>query len=369
MLILTICSFRKRRGGCRYSADGAVISRLGDGHKLVARRAKVLSWLQSDPKSRFQGLPLHRVTYNRGLRCGPDFGGEEEAGEYLPAVERYDGRLYRALGDEGKLALLCTRHHVLILSGLYGLVTPEESIQLYSCPVIPSAASATLWTNLPPTLTDLLVHYIREHSLTRVWDLTANRTYRRLVNWKQLAKAIGKGAQVLHCFSATAAGDNALPAFGDLLRDHLLREPEPAAIEPDVPRDLGQERVVFSSTPEPPHDWPREQYLAVRDLADEVDRNRRGVVRYLQLKGIPDPHSLGAWIEVAAPYGVPHEVVGWMRTVNELRNKLIYKGVPLGKAFGRFRSACERLRAQARSEGHQIEEFDTDWDSIAGPPT
>ena len=81
-----------------------------------------------------QGNLLSEHNFNRALNKGTDFGGHHTA-DYLPAVHRYDGRFFLALGTDGRKNLDGSRHHTLFLSGLYGLLCPSEPIQLYSCPL------------------------------------------------------------------------------------------------------------------------------------------------------------------------------------------------------------------------------------------
>jgi hypothetical protein len=310
---------------------------------------------------------------NVGLVAGPDFGGSDLGGLYRPAIERYHGRFFRALGDEGRLRALETRHHMLILSGLYGLVPPGEPIQDYSCPVTRSAASYNLWRRSSPSLTWMLRRYIEANHVRDVVELTANTTYRSLVEWGQVRKGLaGVGGRVLHAFCASAAGDNALAAFGDLMRDHLLRDDGLGGIDVDKPWTSGDEMFVLSAVDLPPRGWPREQSPPVRDLEDEVERNRRGVVRYLN--GLETPPR-GRWPSFQARIDglrragrITVDEAEAMHTVRELRNQLVYGQVRLGRRLSEFRHASEYLRKRARADDRRlsIEELETDWDELVG---
>ena len=75
-------------------------------------------------------------------------------------------------GVEGKEKLLRSQHHVLILSGLYGLVTPTEPIQLYSCPIEEGLKIQEIWKK-HNSLTRILVEYIKINKIKRVFDFTS----------------------------------------------------------------------------------------------------------------------------------------------------------------------------------------------------
>ena len=177
-------------------------------------------------------------------------------------MNRYDGRFFLALGTDGRKSLAESRHHTLFLSGLYGLLRPSESIQLYSCPL--SVQVAKLW-NSDSLLTELLCEYMRSCGVAKIFDLTGVDAYRRLIDWPQVAKT---GAKVLHCFSTSAAGDSALPYFGKLLASNLLdlSENELAGVQPET--EMGS--VRFRSLPQPSSGYPEEvaAILAARDEAD-----------------------------------------------------------------------------------------------------
>lgn len=151
-----------------------------------------------------------------------------------------------------------SRHHVLFLSGLYGVVRPFESIQLYSCPL--SAAIADEWRK-SDVLTSVLISYARLHHITRVLDLTAVNAYRDLVDWQALTQFMG--VQVLHAFDAMGMGDNALVPFARLMKDQLLdtSEQELMAITSDERRGT----VTFRSLANAPPGLPAEKSL---DLAE-----------------------------------------------------------------------------------------------------
>ena len=253
VLFLTICSFTKARGGePAYDEKSAITSVLSPESKdrLLGRREAVRQIVTGQADLELQGNPLSEHVFNSTLAKGVDFGGRHTAA-YLPAVHRYDGRFFLALGTDGRENLAGSRHHTLFLSGLYGLLCPSEPIQIYSCPL--SAQVAERW-NSDSLLTELLCEYMRRCSVAKIFDLTGVDAYRRFIDWPQVAET---GAEVLHCFSTSAAGDSALPYFGKLLASDLLdlSEDELVGVQPET--EVGN--VRFESLIQ----YPEEELAAI----------------------------------------------------------------------------------------------------------
>lgn len=230
ILFLSICSLTKSTAGdTQYLKEASIISKLPPelAKRLLARRNEVRRLVRESGEIEWQGVPLSQLEFNQKLTAGPDFGGRRTA-NFLPAVERYEGRFYQALGLDRKKKLAESKHNVLLLSGLYGLLRPLEPIQLYSCPLKHQVAD--LWID-DDLLTDLLCEYIRARRIAKVIDLTAMDAYRRLIDWERVAES---ETEVLHVVDAMAAGDYALTPFGRLLGTELLRltEDELIALEP-----------------------------------------------------------------------------------------------------------------------------------------
>ena len=218
VLFVSICSLTKTRGGNdAYDADEAIASELPPrlARKLIWRRERIRQLAAETSDVAWQGVALAELEYNRHLMQGPDFGGDSRA-RYRPAVERYEGRFFLGMGADRAAAIRASKHHLLLLSGLYGILRPFEPIQLYSCPLASSVAQ--LWRN-DGILTEVLSSYVVERSIERIIDLTAVDAYRRLVDWEEVS---GYGAQILHCFHVMGAGDYALIPFGQALRGRLI---------------------------------------------------------------------------------------------------------------------------------------------------
>ena len=218
VLFLTNCSLTKSPdGGTEYDEGQAITSVLAGplGDRLLKRRASVFQLIKQATDFDWQGTPASKLEFNRELTSGPDLGGRHTA-TYLPALDRYQGRFFKALGVEGKQRLVESKHHTLFLSGLYGLLRPMEPVQLYSCPLAPRVAE--LWRK-DALLTEVLCDYIERFEIAHIIDLTAIDAYRQLIDWNKVAET---NAEVLHGFDVMAAGESALVFFGECMAEQLL---------------------------------------------------------------------------------------------------------------------------------------------------
>ena len=136
----------------------------------------------------------------------------------MPAMGRYRGRFYQELDPEETGLLAESTHHWLIASALYGLVTPKELIQRYSCHTLDDPTLAEIWTSRG-LLTSVLLEYIRAFGVGMIVDLTADASYHRLFNWDRVSRHV----QLVRAFGAQNAGPGLLPALGLLAREQLLQ--------------------------------------------------------------------------------------------------------------------------------------------------
>lgn len=251
VFFLTTCSLNKAEGGAPGYDEGAAIASLLSPvlrERFLERREAVRQLVKNDARLTWQGVPLSKLYFNAGLARGPDFGGRATP-VYLPAIHRYDGRFLQAVGPEGRRHLTESIHHTLFLSGLYGLVRPLEPVQLYSCPLSHQVAERWAADGL---LTDVLCDYLERCGLAKVFDLTAIDAYRRLVDWDRVRQRV----EVLHCFDAMGAGDDALISFGKVLASDLLNRSEDALV--GVRPETMAGRVGFMSSARPPSGYPNE---------------------------------------------------------------------------------------------------------------
>ena len=242
ILFLSICSLTKSTDGDNdYSETDSIASLLPreQAQRLLARRDKVRRFVQGSGQVDWQGIPLNQLEFNRDLAAGQDFGGRRTA-NFLPALDRYQGRLFQALGPDRKQKVAESKHHLLLLSGLYGLLRPLEPIQLYSCPL--KYQIAEIWDE-DDLLTDVLCEYIRNQRIAKVIDLTAMDAYRKLIDWERVSNS---ETEVLHVLDTMAAGDYALTAFGRLLASDLLQRTEVELVNLEHGSRL--ESTIFQST-------------------------------------------------------------------------------------------------------------------------
>ena len=289
VLFVSICSLTKAGGGHHdYAADEAIAPKLTErlAKKLVWQRERIRRLVRETPEVTWQGVALPELEYNRHLVRGPDFGGDSQA-SYRPAVQRYEGRFFLGLGSDREDAIRASSHHMLLLSGLYGVLRPFEPIQLYSCPL--TASVAKLWRD-DDILTEVLSSYVVERSIERIVDLTAVGAYRGLVDWREVS---GYGAQVLHCFHAMGAGDYALIPFAKALRSRLLgmSEGELLSLEPDHWMD----GIAFRALPAPARGFPDEAAAIVAAQAEEdiVEAHAISAVDEVLSGGNPDSSATG----------------------------------------------------------------------------
>ena len=247
ILFLTNCSLTKATGGepdYDHAASIAAVLSPTLARQLLARRAQAWRLMQS-PAFRWKDKAVSALPFNRDLAQGPDLGGRRSV-LYLPATERYQGRFFQALGESGRQALRTSPHHVLFLSGLYGLLRPAEPVQLYSCPL--DEGVSDVWGR--DHLTAVLREYIERFGILRIIDMTAMDNYRALIDWDDIEQT---GADVLHGFDIMAPGDQALTAFGICMGRRLLpmTEDELIGLETGTQFDTVMFRA-FAPSPEAP---------------------------------------------------------------------------------------------------------------------
>lgn len=216
VLVLCCCSNRKLAGETEgYNHDHSPRVLFGNrGDELLQARAQVRQLMLDGARSA-DGTRLNDLPHNAELVNGPDFGGRT-SGRYMPAQFRYRGRFYTEV-DPDEIGLLGESiHHWLIVSALYGLVGPKESIQRYSCHTEDNREITEIWRS--GLLTSLLLHFIRDSDVAVVVDLLADESYHELVDWNKLAD---HRVKVLRAYGDQNAGPGLLPALGDFARDTL----------------------------------------------------------------------------------------------------------------------------------------------------
>jgi pimeloyl-ACP methyl ester carboxylesterase len=220
-LILIACSHTKELGG-HIGYNGQPVNWVVEPNlrqRIIAKRSYVFGVLK-DAKlaDGFErgGNRAHQLA-NQSLRHGPDLGGMNANAEeisYLPAWQRYRGRIYVPVADASWRNYLQNRHkiRVLIMSGLYGLIEPEELIQNYDVHLtdthIESGNSvSSMWTEL---YTECIENYVRHAYRDRkvhIFNLLCDHHYVDAVKWHKLPRE----CSVFHLASPTIEDIALLP--------------------------------------------------------------------------------------------------------------------------------------------------------------
>lgn len=256
VLFLCSCSNRKLAGGesAYRPLDSMPLAIPRRAPDLIEARRKAFSRIRDGAIS-VQGTPLRELPYNADppLAPGPDLGGTVR-GRYMPAMSRYCGRFFQELNPGERGALRESAHRWIIVSALYGLLTPEEPIQRYSCHTEDDADIAGIWKK-GGLLTSLLLEYFRVFDVRLIVDLMAEDSYHRLFNWEKIEKRV----EILRAFGDQNAGPALLPALGFLARNRLLQAPaeEMFGIKEDRTYHTDYEDVVLARS----HSKPPEPFL------------------------------------------------------------------------------------------------------------
>jgi pimeloyl-ACP methyl ester carboxylesterase len=258
-LILIACSHSKRDGGGNLRGPGPAswIPQRGLRQRVISKRSYVYSVLK-DAKlaDGFErgGNRAHQPA-NRPLKHGPDLGGNTVVGEeglYVPAWERYSGRIYSQITKDSWKTYIktCDRMQVLIMSGLYGLLDPKECIQNYDVHLtdthIESGASiSSTWLELYTECLQTYVQHSYRNRKVKIFNFLCDRHYVDAVRWHSLPGE----CSVYHLASRTVQDVDLLPPAGTIL-DAILRDPD--RLEEFEREDAGTEYEVSAFGQPPP---------------------------------------------------------------------------------------------------------------------
>jgi hypothetical protein len=329
ILILTICSNTKITSGeiIKGKYTGGIINFLPQDlvDPLYGVRYKMRNLITSGKVSR-HGKLLREMPFNADLIDGPEFNGNRSEGLYMPAIQRYNGRFFRSLGDEQERVNLAsvTKHHLLIISGLYGILTPSELIQCYSCHVPDHPDIARYWTE-NDLLTELILAYIKRFNINKVFDFMADDSYRNLISWGILRDATNKN--VLHCFSEQFAGPALLPSLGFLSKEFLTNysKDDLFNIAPYEKIKIPNDEINFLPSNDPIFPLAREMEELKIETKDKIGRIRRNYINILgvalQIKDIDYFGSFSENVNKLRRIVGRHEpdIAGKMKRFNEIR--------------------------------------------------
>jgi hypothetical protein len=164
-LFIIPCSAAKYAGGnLNDSALSDPLKECVSSHAyavLLETRARVIDQIQANEK--FQTFKYKK---NVGIMPGPDFGGSDASGRYLPAITRYAGTLYSVEGLKVAVDRLLTSDgypKLMILSALYGPLHPLSPIQDYN--LMMSDLPARQWQISFP---GIMESYVRQNAISRI---------------------------------------------------------------------------------------------------------------------------------------------------------------------------------------------------------
>jgi pimeloyl-ACP methyl ester carboxylesterase len=257
-LILIACSHGKREGGDNLQgpAPASWIPQRELRQRVISKRSYVYSVLK-DAKlaDGFErgGNRAHQPA-NQHLRHGPDLGGNTVLGQegfYRPAWQRYNGRIYSRISNEAWAQYLQSRDRVrvLIMSGLYGLVDPEEWIQNYDVHLtdthLESGASvSSMWLEFYTECLQTYVKHSRRNRKVKIFNFLCDHHYVDAVQWHSLPRE----CSVYHLASSTLEDVDLLPPAGTIL-DAILSEPERLEEFEREDRDAEYEISAFGQPP------------------------------------------------------------------------------------------------------------------------
>ncbi len=297
VLFVTICSNNKKAGGkAGYDSSKSLPTRVGGqlGAEILHGRARVLELIKKGGKTR-GGIRISELFGNHALVKGPDLGGADPDGRYLPAAQRYGGSFFAQLGPDADSLLSSGPASVAVLSGLYGTLLAGEPIQDYSCHLNDHPAIRTVWAG-SGLATDAVVGLVKALGVEKVLDFTALHSHRYLLDWDTIRKNAPGG--VLHLFGERTTGNSLLTPLGAVARALLSgqTEEELLCLQNGQFLQAETERIYCHSGDRPPRDLPHElrDEVAMFDACDEVVRMAREVRRRLYAldpafedKGIP----------------------------------------------------------------------------------
>jgi len=214
LMIVVCCNNKKSGGGALYDRESSIASKLQPelADELLEARGRIFDWIAKGGKT-CSGDTMRELPRNQALVKGPDFGGKATGAHYLMAAERYQGAFYSELGADGPALLTQGGASVLVLSGLYGILRPAESIQDHLCHFNDHPTIRNTLTR-KDLLTRAVNDFIRKTGVKTVLDFTALHSYRYLLDWDQVSREVQ--GRVLHLFGERTTGVELLTPLGSL---------------------------------------------------------------------------------------------------------------------------------------------------------
>jgi cytoplasmic iron level regulating protein YaaA (DUF328/UPF0246 family) len=266
ILILISCSGKKKTETEEFKAQNFINSISENKEKFLEKRKEIKKLIQTYKVEDRELREGNRgvIGENIELIDGPDFAGNIEEKRYLPAYKRYKGRFFIQLNEEDWEKAKEKGYHILIISGLYGLISFEDSIQDYNCHLTDvitggTGDQGTLVDYWIDTLTDGLKEYIKNNNIDMIIDLISEESYQHSIKWEEIEE--DKELRILHRVFEKEAGPGSsffLTNLGRFFKNDIInKSPEEVRkIKVSKPGDLhliernyfkGNDRIIFES--------------------------------------------------------------------------------------------------------------------------
>lgn len=129
--------------------------------EVIAARALVMQSIRGETR-----YLTEKCEKNGLIVDGPDIGGNETKGLYMPALKRYKGNLYSAPNLKPTIESMLgsdSSPQIIILSALYGPLHPNTQIQDYNLKI--SDKPARIWGK---AFIPFLEDYVKQNGITKV---------------------------------------------------------------------------------------------------------------------------------------------------------------------------------------------------------
>ena len=132
-------------------------------YSIISVRKNLLETIKQKQK-----YVSNKCSKNKNIKYGADFGLHDLSGKYLPAIDRYTGKLYSEVPNFSELIKngldSPDKPRIIILSALYGPLHPLSMIQDYNLKMSDSPAYQT-WKKYFPTF---IKQYIQQNNINKI---------------------------------------------------------------------------------------------------------------------------------------------------------------------------------------------------------
>ena len=288
ILILISCSHDKNSENGEFTTENFISSISENREKFLEKRRNIKDWIQKGwvvDKESGENRDTRRE--NTELIDGPDFGQDVQEKRYLPAYKRYEGRFFSQLDEKDWHTAKEKGYHILIISGLYGLLSFNDSIQAYNCHLTDRIIGdimeheGTLSDYWVDTLTEGLKEYIEKNNIDMIIDLISEESYQHSIKWEEEIEK--KQLRILHRVFEKEVGPRSyfLPNLGRFFKNDIINKSPEEIRKIKVSRlgDLhfierdyfkGNDRIIFES---------KLYELGFDDVAREIDQNIERLIK------------------------------------------------------------------------------------------